>query len=827
MKYIIILYRKIKKIIPIPAKVYIKGVIKRPIHSIKTVWREFQFSSGAHLKNATLSIIILTYNALPYTKRCLKSIYKHTRHDFELIIVDNGSRDGTQNWLKELRGVKVILNDTNRGVAIGRNQGIKLTKNGYIVFLDNDTEVEKNWDTQLLSGFRFRNTAIVGPSGGFIVLWQPLQFKSTFNSLDYKVVHYVSGWCFAFQRKLVDEIGCLDEKIGKFWHEDLEYCIRARTAGYLIRQVPKISIVHHEHKSQKNKTPTELMSSEVKGFQKNADYIVKKFLPYKKVTIYRTANEEKSSSVLQMITKNTTTTLRERGWKVNRQNWLPEHLREFSFLLCNPFVIDYHGIKFTNVHQENDRPPNRWNGYFKKHFDYNLCSSSHCINALLKGNFPKDQLLPYFHGINPEIFNPDKPIKKKLFPGKFKFLTVSASQPRKNTTGLIDLYCEAFKKSDDVILIIKDYDYGQKNWILDSIEKVKEDKTNPQIVYMYDNWPHEEMANLYRNVAEEGTYISVHHAECFGLPILEAACCGSRVGTTGWGGPKDFIDEHLFSYKLMPSKFHYYEGFYEKGARPMWAEPDRESIIAWMKRVFKEKPNKQALRKRAYYLLETYGWDKVADKLEGYFRHADETHKGKFYDKNYWCGREKSGYDSYQECKVQENNATNLFDTFQLKGAKVLDLGCCFGYEVKYLNKLGADAYGCDISQYAIENAYDKTRIRWADITDELPYYPNGFNFVFSLSTLEHLDPGKIKRVLTSIKRVMKKGAKLFIVVSVPNDPEFFDDQSHRVGKSKAWWNNQIVSEFGNINRKIAEEFYERSKEAQKWGWHIFVTEKK
>lgn len=820
------LYRRVKKIIPIPIKVFIKELIKNPIRTGKSLWQDFQFSSGAYLDGSTLSIIVLTYGALPYTKRCIKSIINNTEHDFELIVIDNASVDGTREWLKKLKGATVILNNQNKGVSIARNQGIKLARNDFIVFLDNDIEVRKNWDIRLLSSFRFKKTRIVGSSGGLITSWHPLKYKSIFGSPNHEVVDYVSGWCFAFQRKLVDEIGLLDEKMGKFWHEDLEYCLRAKKAGYEVRQSPKIPIIHYEHKSQKNKITTEQMPYKTKGFQENANYIVKKFLPYKEASIYRTVSQNSEVRVLDTITNYTTRILRQRGWKVNRCDWLPEHTKEFSFLLCNPFVIEYKGIKFTNVHQENDRPPKRWRSYFNKYYNFNLSVSGHCIDALGKGGFKKGKLLPYFHGVNPEIFNPDISIKKKIFPGKFKFLTVGASQPRKNTRGLIDIYCKAFNRSNDVVLIIKDYDYGQRQWILEYLAQLRKNKTNPEIVYMYENWVHEEIADLYRNVAEEGAYISVHHAECFGLPVLEAACCGIRAGVTGWGGPKDFIDEYLFPYKLMPSKFHYYEGFYEKGVKPLWAEPDPDSVIRWMRKVYKEKPNKQALSKRAYSLLERYSWDKVVDKLEEYFRYVDETHKGTFYDVTYWSGREKSGYESYQECEVQEHNARNLFETFNLKGAKVLDLGCCFGYEVKYLNKLGADAYGCDISHYAVQHAYDKKRIKWGDIVDHLPYPQDSFDFIYSLSTFEHLDPNKIKKTLIGIRRIMKKGGMLFVVVSVPNDPEFFDDKSHRIGESEVWWEQQFLSVFVSVNKTLAKKFYEQSEEAKQWNWHIYVAEK-
>ena len=80
-----------------------------------------------------LSIITLTYNNLSYTKKFIESLYKYTQ-DFELIIVDNGSTDGTVEYLKTLNSVKLILNKENLGFSKGNNQGIGIAEGEYIGF---------------------------------------------------------------------------------------------------------------------------------------------------------------------------------------------------------------------------------------------------------------------------------------------------------------------------------------------------------------------------------------------------------------------------------------------------------------------------------------------------------------------------------------------------------------------------------------------------------------------------------------------------------------------------------------------------------------------
>ena len=91
-----------------------------------------------------LSVITLTYNKLEYTKKFIESLYKYTK-DFELIIVDNGSTDGTVEFLKSLKDVKLILNNENKGFSAGNNQGIELAEGEYIGFLNNDILLYPAW----------------------------------------------------------------------------------------------------------------------------------------------------------------------------------------------------------------------------------------------------------------------------------------------------------------------------------------------------------------------------------------------------------------------------------------------------------------------------------------------------------------------------------------------------------------------------------------------------------------------------------------------------------------------------------------------------------
>ena len=97
------------------------------------------------------SIVILTYNKLNYTKKCIESIRKYTcKESYEIIVVDNASTDGTIEWLKTQSDIITIFNKENLGFPKGCNQGIKIAKGDEVLLLNNDVIVTPKWLINLL-----------------------------------------------------------------------------------------------------------------------------------------------------------------------------------------------------------------------------------------------------------------------------------------------------------------------------------------------------------------------------------------------------------------------------------------------------------------------------------------------------------------------------------------------------------------------------------------------------------------------------------------------------------------------------------------------------
>ena len=210
------------------------------------------------------TIIILTLNQLEHTRKCLDSIEKYTTEPYELILVDNGSTDGTIDVLTDFAAsrsnVRVVANSTNHGFAIGNNQGLALARGEYVLLLNNDTVVTEGWLDRMLHVLkRHPEVGIVGPVSNFVAgpqLVPKAPYKNmeemhrfaaelaAKNSGKTSEIQRVVGFCLLARRALVDRIGGLDEKYGSGNFEDDDFCIRATMAGfksYIARDV----FIHH------------------------------------------------------------------------------------------------------------------------------------------------------------------------------------------------------------------------------------------------------------------------------------------------------------------------------------------------------------------------------------------------------------------------------------------------------------------------------------------------------------------------------------------------------------------------------------------------------
>jgi hypothetical protein len=219
--------------------------------------------------NSLVSIIILNYNAGELLLNCVESVFKTNYDNFEVIVVDNVSNDNSHKKCKE-KFEKLILieNKKNYGYCEGNNIGIKNANGEFIVILNPDTIVEKEWLNNFIDAYNKNNDALYQPK--ILSLYEKNILQSTGNMIqlfgfgyaknkgildqhkseEITEIGYASGTCLFTSKKMLDEIGLLDPFIF-LYHDDLELGLRAAQLGFKSYYVPKSVIYHAESYSLK------------------------------------------------------------------------------------------------------------------------------------------------------------------------------------------------------------------------------------------------------------------------------------------------------------------------------------------------------------------------------------------------------------------------------------------------------------------------------------------------------------------------------------------------------------------------------------------------
>jgi GT2 family glycosyltransferase len=215
-------------------------------------------------------IIIPVFNALEYTKQAVETLKRNTHSNmYEVIIVDNGSTDGTKDYLTKLvqddpEHFRVVTNETNLGFAGGMNTGLRAiatAKWEYVVLANNDLLFSKNWLYQMLECIQFANVKNVGAVGpvsnaaggtqgvavGYKTVSEFDQWASEWHQAHDKQWAFAArlvGLCLLMTRKFVDTVGELDERfVGGMW-EDNDLCLRGYVKGFNF-VVDHSTLVHH------------------------------------------------------------------------------------------------------------------------------------------------------------------------------------------------------------------------------------------------------------------------------------------------------------------------------------------------------------------------------------------------------------------------------------------------------------------------------------------------------------------------------------------------------------------------------------------------------
>jgi Predicted glycosyltransferases len=207
------------------------------------------------------SIILVTRDGLDYTRACVESIRRHTAAgSYELILVDNGSEDGTIDWAKAAPDIVLIENGCNAGFPKGCNQGAAAASGDLLLLLNNDTLVTPGWlDSMQRSLLSDPSIGAVGPVTNSAQYWtQIASHYTTIEELErfsesvrmsagerpmeerLKLI----GFCMLLRREAYDAAGGMDERFGIGNYEDDDLSLRLRLLGYKL-MLCRDTFIHH------------------------------------------------------------------------------------------------------------------------------------------------------------------------------------------------------------------------------------------------------------------------------------------------------------------------------------------------------------------------------------------------------------------------------------------------------------------------------------------------------------------------------------------------------------------------------------------------------
>lgn len=207
-----------------------------------------------------VTVIIPNYNGLSFMKPCLEALERQTYQGFEILVVDNGSTDGSARWLEE-QGVPSILLKENTGFSGAVNAGIRASETPYVILLNNDTEVCPDYVKELVRCMerspkifsassrmiQFHNRELLDDAGDMYSLMGWAYQRGTGQPVKgYKKARKIFSACAGaaiYRRSVFEEIGYFDEQHFAYL-EDMDVGFRAKIYGYDNVYCPTAEVYH-------------------------------------------------------------------------------------------------------------------------------------------------------------------------------------------------------------------------------------------------------------------------------------------------------------------------------------------------------------------------------------------------------------------------------------------------------------------------------------------------------------------------------------------------------------------------------------------------------
>jgi glycosyltransferase involved in cell wall biosynthesis len=574
-----------------------------------------------------VTVVILTWNGIKHTKACLESLERiKVQANVDYVVVDNGSKDGTVEYLKSLSWITPLFNADNLGFVGGNNVALKLIDQDHdVILLNNDTEIHDHlWVEKFQqSAYKDEKIGVVGcrikrTSGetfqhagtympDFTYWGQQLGGgEKDINQYNQDIdVEGVVFACVYIKRTAMNAIGYLDEDYFSYF-EDTDYCLKAIVAGFRVVNCGDLTIYHREHGS-----------TDANNLKSNEMFLISQKIFLQKWKKYLDSRLDMGVTWHSTFSRPVGYAMTSRQLAVTLEDFHVEVGYEYLYGAGTVFpveefrgqnsginrievikqrkpqkkaphiiygqgdafetVVGQYRIGYTML--ETTGLPAEWVRQCNLMDEVWVPSPFNAWSFRRSGVTAPLRVMP-LGLIDTNYFNPK--IKGYPLSEDYTFLSIFEWGERKAPEALIKAFNCAFRHDEPVVLLCKysNSDLGVSPQKI--IESLQLDPRGGRIVFSENDFvPYYQISQLYRSA---DCFVLPTRGEGWGMPILEAMACGLPVIASYWSAQQYFMTD-ANSYPLQvnlvdaEAKCPYYKGF-------KWAEPDERHLVHLLRHIY-------------------------------------------------------------------------------------------------------------------------------------------------------------------------------------------------------------------------------------------------